>query len=126
MNVTTLLNAEYKKWTPAKNYLISTQTGSGKTYFVIHSLLMDAINNEKFLVFVCNRNALLQQTLFEIDKAFQKQFPDPADREKYKRYFKVVTYQYFEKNQRFPNFTMEYSNDYLELLDTPDTVWNCQ
>lgn len=59
--VTDLIGDEYLKWKTGDKVLISTPTGSGKSTFVIASLLKTAVENEKHIVYYCNRKVLNDQ-----------------------------------------------------------------
>lgn len=53
--ITDIIGDSYRNWRPGDCILITNGTGSGKTYFVLNTLLRHAKAQEKHLVYFCNR-----------------------------------------------------------------------
>jgi superfamily II DNA or RNA helicase len=114
-----LIGDEYREWKDGSNVLICTGTGSGKTTFVKKQLLQYAIEQNKAIVYYCNRRCLRDQNeenfsqyilnQFDIEvidstsdtlnnplkhiyiSTYQaaEQFPDPKDAGKMKSLFQI-------------------------------------
>ena len=52
--VTDIVGNEYLSWEKGSRVIITSQTGSGKSTFVLETLLRNAINHDKYVVFFCN------------------------------------------------------------------------
>ena len=51
----------YKEWSAKKPIIIHAPTGSGKTFFILRTLLPYAAQAKKKIVYICNRSALKAQ-----------------------------------------------------------------
>ena len=56
-----IIGEEYRKWIYGTSVLIASQTGTGKTTFILEKLLANAIKYNKYLVYICNRRSLDKQ-----------------------------------------------------------------
>lgn len=56
-----VIGDDYKDWTKGTGVLIASQTGTGKTTFILEKLLTHAAENNKYVVYVCNRKSLNNQ-----------------------------------------------------------------
>ncbi len=104
--ITDIIGDEYLEWknNPRKRVIISSHTGSGKTYFVFHTLLKDAIRENKKIVYLCNRKVLKQQLVNSNYK--NKITVDNVSYNVYD-YLYIVSYQYCETIQKFPDFCID-------------------
>lgn len=59
--VSDLIGDEYLNWKPGIPYVLSSQTGRGKTTFVMTRLLMNAAAQNRDVLYICNRKALHAQ-----------------------------------------------------------------
>lgn len=66
-----IIGETYKSWNPSKPIIINTPTGSGKTYFILNTLLKYAFENNKRIVYLTNRNALRNQVKKEVPQEYQ-------------------------------------------------------
>lgn len=66
MNVTEKIGKEYERWQPRERVFISTPTGSGKTYFVLHELVPFAKETKRKILYLVNRSILKEQLEREI------------------------------------------------------------
>lgn len=46
---------EYKKWENGSTILLNAQTGRGKTYFILNTLLKYVTENDGFIFYFVNR-----------------------------------------------------------------------
>ncbi len=76
----------YVNWQPGEVIFINAQTGTGKTYFILHHLLEYAAENHIVIFYLVNRKILKDQILEEIGK-LPMNFHD---------FIKVETYQRLE------------------------------
>ena len=110
--VSDLIGDDYIRWQPRDKILISTQTGSGKTSFMIRVLLPHAVKHDKYVVYICNRKALLEQTEAIIRKQIQDSYSSDSEfAEKCISKMIIRTYQSCEMRQEFPGFTEEIESD---------------
>lgn len=90
---------EISKWNG--NVIFDCATASGKTYFVLNNLSEYCTEQNKRILFICNRSALLD----EVNDEIAKQNVTNVD---------TTTYQQIESNIRYnKDFTLEY--DYIAL-----------
>lgn len=68
--LTSIIGESYKSWDSRKPILISTPTGSGKTTFVLKTLLPYAAQNGHFICYMSNRQILKQQVENRIDSFY--------------------------------------------------------
>lgn len=86
---------EYKSWEPGDNIFITTQTGSGKTFFILHELLPYAFRNNRKILYLVNRSILADQINQEITEyAIEERDNFGVD---LRDYILVLTYQYLEQ-----------------------------
>lgn len=111
----------FPSWEEGSSVLIASGTGTGKTYFVFNELLKNAVANNKYLVYICNRNALKNQ----ISENYSKCIEDSGHKAI------VVTYQFCEKKNMFPDFkilpntfekTKDKENDKEDIDNTNETI----
>ena len=53
----------------SSNVFIESPTGTGKTHFIIHKLFSYALKMNRSIIYVCNRDALKQQTLLTLKQS---------------------------------------------------------
>ncbi|MEM5009279.1 DEAD/DEAH box helicase [Niallia taxi] len=73
--VSETIGNEYKKWKKGDTVLISAQTGTGKTFFIMNSLLDNLPTGDR-LLYVCNRTNLKRQLKKDLLKKFNQEIPD--------------------------------------------------
>lgn len=109
-----VIGDDYKDWTKGTGVLIASQTGTGKTTFILEKLLTHAAENNKYVVYVCNRKSLNNQmreiimnNLFGNDSEIK-----PEDI----RYLIIKTYQECEKNGDIPEIK-DFSGMYYDTVE---------
>ena len=96
---------EYKNWKPGDSVLITSQTGSGKSSFVLHTLLPHAIASDKHIVYICNRKILQEQFSVQSSSYLKEFFGNNNNiPDKSLPYIHIVSYQYCESAKQFPDF----------------------
>ncbi len=100
--VSDIIGEQYRDWELGSVNIISTQTGSGKTTFILEKLLKHAASLNKYLVYFCNRRTLDNQIGAKISNS-SNGFLDISHTDK--DYFEIVTYQYCEAAKQYPNFS---------------------
>ena len=78
--VSEVIGDDYKKWKDGDSVIISSPTGTGKTYFVLNVLVPYAKKLNKKILMFCNRVALYEQINNAID-------------EDMRAYIEIITYQ---------------------------------
>lgn len=99
--VSDIIGEDYKNWKPGDRILISTGTGSGKTWFVLRVLLGEAKRQGKHLVYFCNRKFLSLQVQAKAKNILLNELGQ--DEEGLAEYLHVRTYQRAEKAFDYPN-----------------------
>lgn len=109
--VTDIVGSTYQNWKAGDSIIISSQTGTGKSTFVLEKLLPNAIAQGKHIVYFCNRKilheqlqALSEHSLAEILPG-SKSLPQGAA-----PHIHVVTYQYCEKTKQYTEFSINMAN----------------
>jgi len=92
--VSDIVGEDYKKWKSGQNVLISTSTGSGKTWFVLNCLLPYAKAQGKHVVYYCNRRILSMQVQASAQRKLYAELGE--DKENLAPYFHIRTYQHTE------------------------------
>lgn len=106
--ITDLIGDEYRNWEIGENILISSPTGSGKSTFVLKKLLPHAIENGKYVVYLCNRKILNAQFTETTEKELETLFAtDGGIPENMRHAILIVTYQYCEISKQFPCFSIK-------------------
>lgn len=107
MYVTTLVGPQYQDWKPGDKVVITTPTGSGKTTFVLRSLLPHAMTQGKHIIYICNRKVLHDQ--FTVDsRRWMEQILETTNlTDEEAGCLHVTTYQYCEKVGGFPAFPIK-------------------
>ena len=63
------INEDYKAWEKGESgkqpyrVFIESPTGSGKTFFILNKLLPYAIEKDRSIIYICNRDAVKQQII---------------------------------------------------------------
>ncbi|MEM1484915.1 DEAD/DEAH box helicase family protein [Oscillospiraceae bacterium PP1C4] len=65
--ISDIIGQDYETWRPGKIVVISAQTGTGKTSFILNQLLEFATKSKKKILYVCNRSALVEQIQKSLD-----------------------------------------------------------
>lgn len=64
--VTDTIGDEYKTWESGENVLLEAQTGTGKSHFIKTKLIPYALEQNKTVIYICNRISLKRQTKIDI------------------------------------------------------------
>lgn len=97
--VSEIITDDYKHWKQGV-VIISAQTGTGKTSFILNQLLPYAVKNNRKILYLCNRTALVQQIeseledkeiLYEGMKTSRKRKADCTQASE--AYIKIISYQ---------------------------------
>ncbi len=98
---------EIASWKAGDRILITTPTGSGKSYFVLKKLLTYAIKQGKHILYLCNRKILDEQLTVSAVEQLREFFGDDEDiPEEQLEAIHIVTYQYCEAKNEFRFFTV--------------------
>lgn len=115
--IATVIGDAYKQWQPMDIVSISSPTGSGKTYFILHVLLEWVINEDlhnhichKIIYFV-NRKILKKQIEDELNHEIQVILDQYPRRLHYSDYIQLFTYQEVQERIKYEGM----SSDYKEL-----------
>ncbi|WP_287715045.1 DEAD/DEAH box helicase [Blautia sp.] len=92
------IKTDYENWRPGQLILITAPTGSGKSHFIFHELLLWAINNNKKILYLVNRKILQMQLNKQLDNEVRNYIWKVLGNTEItvKEYIKVVTYQSIE------------------------------
>lgn len=104
--ISEVIGENYKSWGSGDSILISSQTGSGKSSFVLHTLLPQAIAENKHIVYICNRRVLKEQFSILSQKELKKFFGVDDIPDKSFQYIHIVTYQYCEIAKQLPDLSI--------------------
>jgi hypothetical protein len=109
-----IIGEEYKKWIYGTSVLIASQTGTGKTTFILEKLLANAIKYNKYLVYICNRRSLDKQMRSSVIEKVLSENPNlPSNARNHLIY---TTYQECEKRREFPYIT-EYMVNHYDTME---------
>ena len=116
MYISDIIKTDIMKWKPKDTVFISAPTGTGKTTFVLEQLLPYAINNEKRILYLCNRSVLEQQLKA---KLFKRQGIDTDNAELIKSTYdfegiSIMTYQRLQSLKG--NALQEIENDFSYII----------
>lgn len=96
-NITEVIGDEYKKWRYSDLIFINAPTGSGKTYFILHTLLPYIISENKGkILYLVNRRILKDQLLNDL-KELEWQLIEKFGGIDIQNYIEVNTYQSIEE-----------------------------
>lgn len=98
--VTDIIGDGYKSWKPGDCILITNGTGSGKTYFVLNTLLREARARGKHLVYFCNRKFLSLQVQSAARELLLNELGEDVD--DLAAYLHIRTYQFAEHAFDYP------------------------
>ncbi len=76
--VSEAIGDDYKNWKQGEIVLLNTQTGTGKTCFIVNTLL-DYIEDYEQILFVCNRTNLKRQFKKELLDKYGLEIPESLD-----------------------------------------------
>lgn len=115
--VSDIIGDDYKNWKTHDRILISTGTGSGKSTFVLQTLLRHAKAQNKHVVYFCNRRILNHQLQSIVEQMLSNELGD--DTEDLRPYLHIRTYQHTECVRDFPNIkALNNSGNIIKLSDT--------
>lgn len=104
--VTDLIGDSYKNWKIGDKIIIASPTGSGKSAFILQSLLPYAMKQGKHVVYICNRKILNDQPTVESRKQIESILETTELTEEEIHSIHVTTYQHCETANSFPYFTI--------------------
>lgn len=121
--VSSIIGNDYERWTYGDNILISTPTGSGKTFFIFDVLFPYARQHGKSLVYLCNRILLEKQILELTDKIQPNELSDEfplgyVDPSSHKPRIFIYTYHKFENNHNYADLFYNRNNIYPSIIDS--------
>lgn len=111
------IGEDYKKWNPGDIIQITAPTGSGKSYFILHSLLKYAIEKGQKILYLVNRKILMSQLKENLQVSVASQMYKAFNNREIciRDYITIKTYQniemqlksgkYYELTKRLCNFT---------------------
>lgn len=103
-----LIGEDYLNWKPGETVAICSQTGSGKSTFILRELLPHAIECGKKIVYLCNRKILDEQLVVEAQKRVQIIFgKEESLNEDELSSIYITTYQHCEEADEYPNFKVK-------------------
>lgn len=97
--VSDIIGEKYKSWEPGQVVTISAQTGTGKTNFILNCLLPFAVENNRKILYLCNRTALVEQIQKELLQnnipydGMKKGRKRASPQEQKEAHIKVISYQ---------------------------------
>lgn len=101
------IGKDYEDWRAGDSIIISSQTGTGKSTFVLNTLLPNAIAHGMHIVYFCNRKILHEQLQVLSAKSLSEFFPDDELLSQSDvPYIHVVTYQYCEQTNQYKSFSI--------------------
>ena len=100
--VSELIGDGYLDWKPGIPYVLSSQTGRGKTTFVMTQLLKHAAAKNKDVLYICNRKSLYSQVEQIISNMMQELKSAFSLTEEESSHLIIQTYQYYEARMRNP------------------------
>lgn len=92
--ISDVIGEEYKDWKPMQMIFIKSPTGTGKTTFILCSLLEYAFLTRKRIIYMVNRVILKEQLFNEFNKIRDKMLETKGY--DISEMFKLVTYQEIE------------------------------
>lgn len=99
--VSDIVGNAFENWKEGDQILITTPTGSGKTTFILKTLLKHAKDLNRHIVYFCNRRLLN----FQLQSNVQRELLDELgeDKEGLSSYFHIRTYQHAEIYGDYPD-----------------------
>lgn len=101
LTVSEEIGDEYKHWGSEDVIMISSPTGSGKSYFVLHTLLEWAISNGRTILYLVNRKILKAQLQEEVYHTIQPSLDQRVPRLVANQNIRIMTYQEIEYELKF-------------------------
>ena len=115
--VSDMISDEYKDWQNGEQILICTETGTGKTSFIMKKLLPYAVQHNNYIAYICNRKILKEQVTEIIQNQIRALFPDDlAFADNCINHMIIRTYQYCEIAKEYPSFREETHDDNSYIL----------
>lgn len=97
--VSDVVGRAYEQWLVGDVVKITAPTGSGKSYFILHTLLKHAIKKNKKILYLVNRRILKKQLEEEIKGKIQYELRKELKWNiQVSAYIEIATYQYFENS----------------------------
>ena len=97
MYVSEKIGDEYKNWGAGDIILLTAPTGTGKTTFILETLLPYIMQKNGRLLYLVNRRVLREQLLEELNKRKNKYLLQWTGSCSINRYISIETYQQYEK-----------------------------
>jgi hypothetical protein len=96
-SVAEIIGMEYKQWDSGTVVTISTQTGSGKSSFILHQLLDWARDHNMPILYLVNRKILKEQLKSRLASEIQAEWASKCPRALLQDYISIRTYQEIEE-----------------------------
>lgn len=114
--VSDIIGNQYKDWQPGDSIYISTQTGTGKTSFIINKLIKEYCSEGKKVLYLVNRSALRKQLELEIKNTLS-----------YDEQKNIVLTSYQTLEEMYSNFAFNKSSfDYCEGVAAGKNVYSTE
>lgn len=121
--VTDYVGDEHLRWENGSRIIISTPTGSGKTTFVVATLLKYAVEQKKHIVYYCNRKILHNQFLVQSKEKIEKFFGNSTEMAKDAvDYLHIFSYQSSELTQNYPTVLVKDENSNNTMILDPEDI----
>ncbi len=121
--VTDLVKDDYLAWRTGEKIIIGTPTGSGKTTFVIATLLKYAVAQDKHIIYYCNRRILYEQFSVQSTRLIKMVFGEDVEiSKKAEQHLHLLTYQGSELTENYPIVSIKIDDDGNTLELTPDDI----
>ena len=107
--ISAIIGEAYKTWRPMDIVTISSPTGSGKTYFVLHVLLKWVIdeylqhNIRHQIIYYVNRKILKNQLEEDLNHEIQVALDQNTQHINAREFIKILTYQEFQEQVKLGN-----------------------
>lgn len=115
--ISEVIGEDYKKWGPGTMVFIPTPTGSGKSHFILHTLLQHALTSNPFMriLYMVNRKTLKDQIETE-----RLDIQADYDRQHWNLnvsyFFRVETYQTVENKIKANDFSWLNTLGYYQII----------
>lgn len=99
--ISDVIGQDYQTWKPGDIVLITASTGSGKSFFVLHTLLKRAVERKEKILYLVNRRILQKQLEEELQGSVENELLESHERfmglSIIEDYIKISTYQNIEQ-----------------------------
>lgn len=110
-NITDVIGEDYKKWENGEIIFITASTGSGKSYFILHTFLKWALEKGMKILYLVNREILKKQLENNLNQISYEYCTEWGFRQNIENFISIRTYQSIENHLR--NFQDQKENNIL-------------